>query len=78
MFSFICGEGFIRKMVGRGIAVSVASKDDPIEAIEEYLANGENHHSCEEPRHKKHAHTHQHDHNHKCGGGEGDCSCNGE
>jgi len=79
-----CGEGFIKKMSARDIAVSVATKSDPIEAIEEYLSDGERYDTCDGPqrkvvkRHpncphnKEHAHTLLHAHKRNghsgCGG----------
>ncbi len=47
-----CGEGFLKKMGQRGIAVSVATSGDPIEAIKEFLANGARHYTCDGPHQK--------------------------
>lgn len=78
-----CGEGFIRKMEGRDIIVSVATKDDPIEAIKEYLGNKERHYTCDgshQTMAKRHRnctqnkkHKHQHEHHH----GDGNRGCHG-
>jgi predicted Fe-Mo cluster-binding NifX family protein len=65
-----CGEEFIQNMCKRGIVVSVATKNDPIEAIKEYLAKGESHYTCDGPhqevirRHRNCPHNKENEH--KC------------
>jgi predicted Fe-Mo cluster-binding NifX family protein len=52
-----CGEGFIRKMVNRGVQVKVTSETDPLAAVHALLAGNL-------PEGAAHEHDHEHDEHH--------------
>ncbi|WP_319528882.1 NifB/NifX family molybdenum-iron cluster-binding protein [uncultured Cohaesibacter sp.] len=69
------GAGFARNMARRGIIASLTDESDPVRAIEEYLAKGQNLPS--QPCSEGHGHGHNHEHGHSHDHGHGHDHCHG-
>nr|WP_319483252.1 NifB/NifX family molybdenum-iron cluster-binding protein [uncultured Cohaesibacter sp.] len=67
------GAGFARRMQARGVIASITDKTEPLDAVREFMMNGQTlPQLCECNHDHGHDHGHSHDHDHAHGGG---CGC---
>jgi predicted Fe-Mo cluster-binding NifX family protein len=69
------GAGFARRMQARGVIASITDKTEPLEAVRDFMMNGQKlPQLCECNHDHGHDHGHDHDHSHDHGHGGG-CGC---